>query len=87
MVRRVYQYLDAEVMMYLYKGLIRPRLEYGVVVWAPYLQKNIEAIEAVQRRATRFIPSIKHLPYEDPLWKLRLPMLTCRRYRGDMIQA
>ncbi len=37
-VRRAYQYLDAEVMMYLYKGLIRPTLEYGVVVWAPYLQ-------------------------------------------------
>ncbi len=60
-VRRPYQNLDAEVMMYIYKGLIRPTLAYGVVVWAPKLQKDIEAIliEGVQRRATRLIPSMK----------------------------
>ena len=35
--------------MYLYKGLIRPTLAYGVVIWAPHLQKDIEAIEAVEK--------------------------------------
>ncbi len=88
MARRVYQYLDAEVMMYLYR-LIRPTLAWSmqVVVQAPYLQKDIEAIHVVQRRAARLIPSIiKHLPYEDRLRKMHLPTLTYR-CRGDMMQA
>ena len=30
-------------------------LEYGSVVWDPYLHKNIDRLEQVQRRAARFI--------------------------------
>ena len=33
-VRRTYEYLDEESLMLLYKGLVRPAVEYGVVVWA-----------------------------------------------------
>ena len=33
MVRRAHQYLDAKVMMYLYKGLIRPTREANAGVW------------------------------------------------------
>jgi len=38
-----------------YKSLVRPILEYAATVWAPYTCGNINAIEAVQRRAARFI--------------------------------
>ena len=38
-----------------YKVFIRPLLEYAASVWDPYSQKNIAKIEAVQRRAARFI--------------------------------
>ena len=38
-----------------YKSLIKPILEYACVVWDPYAQKDILAIESVQRRCARFV--------------------------------
>ena len=38
-----------------YKSMIRPILEYASTVWSPYTKKNILMIEAVQRRAARFV--------------------------------
>ena len=35
----------------------RPLLEYGSAVWDPYLQKEIQSIEMVQRRAARWVKS------------------------------
>ena len=35
--------------------MIRPILEYASTVWSPYTKKNILVIEAVQRRAARFV--------------------------------
>ena len=38
-----------------YKALVRPVLEYCCCVWDPHLQKNINKLEKVQRRAARFV--------------------------------
>ena len=38
-----------------YTSLVRPILEYGAVVWDPYLKKNIDSMEKTQRIAARFI--------------------------------
>ena len=34
---------------------MRPKLEYATAVWDPYRQEQIDSVEAVQRRAARFI--------------------------------
>ena len=34
---------------------MRPNLEYATALWDPYRQEQIDSIEAVQRRAARFI--------------------------------
>ena len=60
-----------------------PHLEYGNSIWCPYKIRDIEAIEAVQRRATRQLPGMKDLSYEERLRKLKLPTLVYRRARGD----
>ena len=73
-------------MLQLYKALIRPHLEYANQAWAPHLLKDITAVENVQRRATRMIPGLKALSYEERLRQLKLPTLAYRRLRGDMIE-
>ena len=38
-----------------YKALVKPILEYAAIVWSPYIQKDIDKVEQVQRCAARFI--------------------------------
>ncbi|KAI8516831.1 hypothetical protein Bbelb_054120 [Branchiostoma belcheri] len=40
-----------------HKALVRPILEYGSTVWDPHTDKNITAVEKVQRRAARWVCS------------------------------
>ena len=35
-IRRSYQYLDAESLLYLYNCLVPPKLKYGVAIWASF---------------------------------------------------
>ena len=57
---------NKEVFSRLYKALVIPILEYAVPLWSPYLQKNIDALERVQRRASKYaLPmSSRESPYE-----------------------
>ena len=68
------------------KTLVRPHLEYANQIWSPHLIKDITAVENFKRRATRMIPHMKELTYEERLIKLRLPTMSYRRLRGDMIE-
>ena len=53
----------------------------------PSLQKDRVAIENVQRRATKLVGSISHLPYSERLRALGLPSLEYRRERADVIKV
>ena len=57
------------------------------MVWSSYLQRQIDAIERVQRRATKIVPSITNTPYEDCLCYLKLPTLQYQKLRGDLIMV
>ena len=70
----------------LYTTYVRPHLEFAISAWNPYLKKDIETLEKVQRRATKISPTIKNLSYENRLEKLKLTTLEKRRTRGDLIQ-
>ena len=74
--------LTCNIHTFLYKALVRCHFDYAASVWSPYLMKHIEAIENVQRRATKLIPCIKDLDYESRLRRLRLPTLAYRRVLG-----
>ena len=43
-----------------YTAIVRPKLEYACAVWDPYLQKDINSLERVQRKATRFCTNGYH---------------------------
>ena len=76
-----------EVMLPLYKSLVRMILEHANVVWAPYKKKYVNMIEKVQRHFTKLIHGMKHLSYEERLVRLQLPSLVYRRLRGDYIET
>jgi hypothetical protein len=38
-----------------YNAIVRPTLEYSSAAWDPYLKKDIDKIETIQRRAARFV--------------------------------
>ena len=65
--------------------MVRPHLEYCNQVWGPFNQADRKLVERVQRRATRLVPELRSLPYEERLRKLNLPSLKYRRRRGDMV--
>ena len=50
-------------------------------------KKHIIAIENVQRRATKEFPGMRNLTYIERLKLLKLPSLSYRRLRGDMIEV
>ena len=87
MISRYIEYKDKDVMVLLFKSLVRSILEYGNVIWFPVLKKHINLIENVQRRFTRRIVGFSSLSYEERLSQLRLPSLEFRRFRGDMIET
>ena len=53
-------------------------------VYEEYLFRKLES---VQRRATKSIPGFRNLSYQQRLTKLKLPTLSHRRKRGDMIDV
>eukprot|EP00794_Sanderia_malayensis_P004409 gene4410-4998_t len=87
LIRRTFSCLNEEIFKYLYKAFVRPYLEYAVQVWQPHLIKDTTALENVQRRATKLIPTLRNMSYEERLRKLELPSLAYRRLRGDMIDT
>ena len=86
-IRHTFKHMNKEIFLLLYKSLVRPHLEYGSCIWSPHLKRDIDAIEKVQRRATRMLPDIRHLSYTERLRELKLPTLKFRRERSDIIET
>ena len=55
MLRRNLRFLPKGHKCTAYISLVRSILEYGSIVWDPYIQQDIQYIERVQKRAARFI--------------------------------
>ena len=87
LIARTFASREKEIIMKLYKSLVRPHLDYCIQAWRPHLTKDIELLEKVQRRATKLIRDCKALSYKERLEKVNLTTLEIRRERADMIEV
>jgi len=63
------------------------QLDYGNAIWGPFYSVDQTKVENIRRAATRLVPFIRLLSYEQRLRALDLPSLKYRRLRGDMINV
>ena len=68
-----------------FKVYIRPLLEYASPIWSPCQVSQIIALESVQRKFTKRIPGLHHLPYGVRLARLNLHTLEHRRLIYDLV--
>lgn len=66
--RNTQQFEDVYCLKALFCSLVRSKLEYGVLVWAPYHAVQSSRIERIQRNFLRYV--LRRLPWNDPV---RLP--------------
>ncbi len=81
MIRRNITYKEKSLIVPLYKAIVRPHLEYCIQAWRPYLRKDIDMLEKIQR-ATKLIPGLRDLRYEERLKECGLTTLETLRLRG-----
>ena len=63
-------YKSFDVISKLYGTYVRPHLEYCTQFWSPINVKDADMLDGVQRRATKMIPSLRNLSYEERLKRL-----------------
>ena len=80
-------YKEKQLIVPLYKAIVRPHLEYCIQAWRPYRKKDIDKLERIKRRATKMITELRDLSYESRLLKCGLTTLETRRQRGDQIEV
>jgi len=63
MTKRSFTNKDSHTMITLYKSLVRPKLEYCIQVWNPFMKKDIILIENVHKKrlATELITGLKQI--------------------------
>ena len=70
--------------LFMYLTYIRPILETSSQVWSPYLIQDIDKIEKVQRRFTKYLPGLRNMSYSSRLVYLEIDSLEKRRIINDL---
>ena len=86
-IRRNITHNEKSLIVPLYKAIVRPHLEYCIQAWDPHLRKDIDMLEKIQRRATKLIPGLRDLRYEERLKECGLTTPETRRLRGSNISV
>ena len=77
---------ETDFLKHMYLAFVLPKVSYATVVWSPWLKKDINVIERVQRSYTSKIPEIKG-SYAERLKLLNLQSLELRRLCTDLVEV
>ena len=78
---------NIQILVRAFTTYVRPILEYCTPIWSPYLLKDINKIESVQRYFTRRLFPDKHDSYAERLVLTNLDTLESRRIKSDVIMC
>ena len=81
----VFQNRSRNIMILLYKSMVRSRLEYCCPLWDPHLVRDIQTLESDQRAFTRRVAGVQQLVYWERLDALSFMYLQRRRERYIII--
>ena len=87
LIRITITYKEKQLIVPLYKAIVRLKLEYCIQAWRPYRKKDIDKLESILRRATKVIPELRELSYESRLLECGLTTLETRRLRRGQIEV
>ena len=79
--RRFSQGSHSDTLLYLYKMLVRPHLEYACSIWDPHLKRDIDKLERVQSFALKICLKqwSPYTGYRELLERAELQSLASRR--------
>ncbi len=88
-INRNFSFKNKDIILLLYTSLVRPHLEYAVQFWSPHHTKDIAKLQAVQRRTTETITSLRKKSYKERLASLLVNLFSLekRRLRGKLIEC
>jgi len=66
-IKRQFGSLSKDEFLIMYKTYVRPHMEFCIQAWSPYLQKDINCLESVQRRAMKTVRGLRDVPYDGRL--------------------
>ncbi|XP_069178521.1 uncharacterized protein [Procambarus clarkii] len=84
-IRTEFRNLCKELFKTLHTIYVRPVPEYVAPVLSPYQVKHKTILEKFQRYATRLVPELRGMNYQERLHELNLTSLEDKKLRGDMI--
>ena len=86
-IQRAFHYRKKSNLIPLYKSFVRPRLEFAVSAWCPWLEQDMKSLGKVPERLVRLLLDVKGDSYEEKLRDAGLTTLAERRKRGDLIET
>ena len=55
LLRSTIMYKEKQLIVPLYKAIVKPHMEYCIQPWRPYRKMDIDKLERIQRTATKMI--------------------------------
>jgi ribonuclease P/MRP protein subunit RPP40 len=86
-ISRSFHFRSKAYLVPLYKTFVRPKMEFAVAAWSPWMEKDIAPMEHVQEELMKMISDVRGATHKEKLQDAGLTTLQDRRERGDMIEV